>query len=201
MQGYKQTLRRRSGGAGWDSDLPARVLAAGGSTGLYAVGGLILRSIPGPINTRGYSRVGALVRYARALGQSYPPEYCMSCKPLLTDGPAVVPSAYFPCTSRHECISAMDLEMHRLHASHSSSGDGNSRFYRGRSRRAECCNADKLVMGGGESGRCRMDTECGRRNCSRHSVEETVYPGIVVRGCGRSAKLFFYSTLLTPTHV
>src|SRR6266567_1460269 len=194
MRGYKQTLLRRSGGARWDSDLPAPELAAGGSTGWYAVEYPILRNRPGPINTRGYSRVGALARYATALEQSYPPEYCMSCKPVLTNGPAVVPIAYFPCTSRHECIHAMVLEMHRLHVNHSSSDDGSSRFYRCHSRRAECCNAGKVVMAGVESGRCRMNTVYGPRNCNLRIVEETVYPGIAARGTGCAHGLFLYSS-------
>jgi hypothetical protein len=158
------------------------------------VGYPILRNIPGPINTRGYSRVGVLARYATALEQSYPPEYCMSCKPVLTGDPAVVLIAYFPCTSRHECIRAMVLEMHRLHANHSGSDDGNSRFYRHHSRRAECCNAGKVVMAGVESGRCRMDTVYGRRICNLRIVEETAHPGIAARGYGHSARLSFYST-------
>jgi hypothetical protein len=194
MRGYKQTLLRRSGGARWDSGLPAPVLAAGGSTGRYTVGYPVLRNRPGPINTRGYSRVGALARYATEPEQSYPPEYCMSRKPALTDGPAVVPSAYFPCTSRHECIHAMVFEMRRLHANHSSSDDGSSRFYRRHSRRVECCNAGKVVTAGVESGRCRMDTVYGRCNCSLRIVEETAHPGLAARGYGHSARLSFYST-------
>src|SRR5258706_7199512 len=201
MQGYKQRLLRRSGGALWDSDLPAPVLAAGGSTGRNAVEYPILRNRPGPINTRGYSRVGALARYATALEQSYPPEYCMSCKPVLTDGPAVVPSAYFPCTSRHECIHAMVLEMCRLHANHSGSDDGNSRFYRHHSRRAECCNAGKVVTAGVESGRCRMRREYVRSVCSLHIEGETGDRAVAASSAEQNAGLSLCSSyILQPIH-
>jgi hypothetical protein len=118
----------------------------------------------------------------------------MSCKPVLTAGPAVVPIAYFPCTSRHECIHAMVLEMHRLHANHSGSDDGNSRFYRHHSRRAECCNAGNVVMAGVESGRCRRNKVYGRCICNLRIVGETAHPGIVARGYGHSARLSLYST-------